>query len=159
VQTRRAASTAPALAAEIGLNCVGYKVRLLSRAVTSLFDEAFAPLGLKASQMNLMVTIARLGAPSAAQLCAELEMDKSTLSRNLARMREKGWVVFDSGGERRGNGVSLTASGESMLVRAYPAWKKAQGEMLRKLGNQGRIALNTVMRKVRSPAPPRIKTP
>jgi DNA-binding MarR family transcriptional regulator len=141
--------TALALAREIGLNCVGHKVRLTSRAVTSVFDEAFAPLGLKASQMNLIVTIARLGTPSAAYLCAELEMDKSTLSRNLARLRQKGWAIFDSEGGRRGKGVSLTASGERLLVHAYPAWKKAQAAMLRKLGDQGRVALNTVMRKVR----------
>jgi hypothetical protein len=127
VRTRRAAKTVPALAAEIGLNCVGYKVRLVSRSVTSVFDEAFAPLGLKASQMNLLVTIARLGAPSA-------------------------------GSDRHRNGVSLTASGESLLVRAYPAWKKAQGAMLRKLGDQGRTALNMVMRKVRAPAPPEGET-
>ena len=38
--------------------CLGARVRLLSRTVTHLYDQAFRPLGVKAAQMNVLVVVA-----------------------------------------------------------------------------------------------------
>ena len=45
----------------IARDCIGLRLRLLSRVVTNHFDEALRSLGLKVSQMNILVATAKLG--------------------------------------------------------------------------------------------------
>jgi hypothetical protein len=77
---------------EIARDCVSVRLRLPNRVITRLYDDAPRPLGLKASQMNILVAAARLGAPQPSQVCRIWQMDLSTLSRNLERMRARGWI-------------------------------------------------------------------
>src|SRR6266536_2842257 len=76
----------------IARNCVAVRLRLLNRVITNLYDDALRPLGLKVSQMNILVVAARLGVASPSQVCRILKMDLSTLSRNLERLRARGWI-------------------------------------------------------------------
>jgi DNA-binding MarR family transcriptional regulator len=59
-----------------------------------------------------------------------LGMDKTTLSRNLKVLREKGWVESVAGKDARRRCVSLTAEGRVRLREAKPAWRRA-GERFR----------------------------
>src|SRR6184192_343492 len=40
---------------------IAVRLRLLNRVVTNLYDDALRPLGLKVSQLNILVVTARLG--------------------------------------------------------------------------------------------------
>ncbi|MBV8054369.1 MAG: MarR family transcriptional regulator [Deltaproteobacteria bacterium] len=72
--------------------CGGYRVRRLSRVVSAIYDDVFSPLKLKISQFGILVMLSRRGPSSAVDLCREVMMDKSTASRNLQRMRQRGWI-------------------------------------------------------------------
>ena len=52
--------TTPAIDA-IARTCIAVRLRLLNRVVTNLYDDALRPLGLKVSQLNLLVVTAKLG--------------------------------------------------------------------------------------------------
>ena len=39
----------------IGRECLAFRVRMLNRMITAIYDEALAGAGLKASQFNLLV--------------------------------------------------------------------------------------------------------
>ena len=41
--------------------CIAVRLRLLNRVVTNLYDDALRPLGLKMSQLNILVATARIG--------------------------------------------------------------------------------------------------
>ena len=69
--------------ATIGPACIAYRARLLSRVISAIYDEALAPLGLKGSQLNVLSALARRGPCAQTELCSLLEMEKSTLSRNI----------------------------------------------------------------------------
>ena len=45
----------------IARSCIAVRLRLLNRVVTNLYDDALRPLGLKVSQLNLLVVTAKLG--------------------------------------------------------------------------------------------------
>ena len=45
----------------IARNCIAVRLRLLNRVVTNLYDDALRPLGLKVSQLNVLVVTAKLG--------------------------------------------------------------------------------------------------
>jgi hypothetical protein len=45
----------------IASNCIAVRLRLLNRVVTNFYDDALRPLGLKVSQLNLLIVTAKLG--------------------------------------------------------------------------------------------------
>ena len=85
--------TTDRISEEIARDCVAVRLRLLNRVITNLYDDALRPLGLKVTQMNLLVVAARLGVAEPSQVCRILQMDLSTLSRNLERLRARGWIL------------------------------------------------------------------
>jgi DNA-binding MarR family transcriptional regulator len=116
--------------------------------VSAIYDDAFGPLKLKISQFGILAMLSRRGPSSPVDLCRVVMMDKSTASRNLQRMRQRGWisVLQDSAGP--GQKVSLTAQGAQVLQKAYPLWRMAQEEATRRLGADGLKALETVVARM-----------
>src|SRR4051812_50219371 len=53
----------------VARTCIAVRLRLLNRVVTNLYDDALRPLGLKVSQMNVLVLTAKLGLARPAQVC------------------------------------------------------------------------------------------
>jgi hypothetical protein len=45
----------------ISRTCIAMRLRLLNRIVTNFYDDALRPLGLKVSQLNILIVTARLG--------------------------------------------------------------------------------------------------
>src|SRR6266849_10280566 len=95
----------------IARDCISVRLRLLNRVVTNLYDDALRPLGLKVSQMNIMVVTAKLGLAKPAQVCDLLQLDTSTLSRNVERMRARGWLENVVEEDARAQPFRLTALG------------------------------------------------
>jgi DNA-binding MarR family transcriptional regulator len=134
-----------ALASKIAAECLAGRSRVLSRALTGISDRALAPLALKTSQFNLLVVISLEDAPG--EICRVLQMEESTLSRNVERMQRRGWVESVPGTNRRSHLLKITSKGRKMLERAYPAWTTAQGEIKRRLGGDGTAALKLAAEK------------
>ena len=85
----------------VGSECLGFRARLLSRIITSVYDDAFAEVGLKVSQFSILNAIATREETRPAELARLLATDDSTLSRNVARMCARGWLRLEPG--ERGN--------------------------------------------------------
>jgi DNA-binding MarR family transcriptional regulator len=106
--------------------CLGYQTRKLARAVTRLYNDRLRPLGLNLTEMNLLAAIAAQGSVQPARLGRAMALEKSTLSRNSSRLVERGWVEVRDHPDGRGVLLAVTARGNEMLLRAVPAWTKAQ---------------------------------
>jgi DNA-binding MarR family transcriptional regulator len=128
--------------------CVAVRLRLLNRLITNLYDEAMRPLGLKVSQLNIMVATAKLELAHPARVCALLELDASTLSRNVDRMRTKGWLEIVPGEDARTQPFRLTAAGQKLLDRAFPLWEQAQENACDLLDREGVELLTRMERKL-----------
>jgi DNA-binding MarR family transcriptional regulator len=118
----------------IARECLVTRARVLSRVVTGIYDDALRPLGLKASQMSILVAAAKMGLARPVKVCSILRLDPSTLSRNVERMRARGWLEVVEGDDARSQPFRLTAAGRRLLERAIPAWEGAQKRALRELG-------------------------
>ncbi len=125
----------------IARDCLAVRLRLLNRVVSNLYDDALRPLGLKVSQLNILVVTARLDLAQAARVCDLLQLDTSTLSRNVERMRTKGWLEVVPGTDARMQPFRLTAQGKKLLERALPAWETAQRHATELLGADGTAML------------------
>ena len=63
--------------------CVCSTLRMVSRAVTQLYDDILRPSGLRVTQFSILATIARSGEANLRQLEAALAIDQTTLTRSL----------------------------------------------------------------------------
>ena len=141
-------STTPDLIAQ---DCIADRMRLLNRVVTRIYDDALRSLGIKTSQLNILVVTARLGLARPAEICDQLKIDISTVSRNVDRMRARGWIeVVDDEQDARAHQLRLSAKGRQILEKAKPAWEKAQMKVKKLLGQSGVAALVRAAEKVRA---------
>jgi len=135
----------------ISRTCIAVRLRLLNRVVTNLYDDALRPLGLKVSQLNVLVVTAKLGLAQPAQVCDILQLDTSTLSRNVERMRAKGWLEVVPGEDARTQPFRLTTQGKRLIEKAVPAWEQAQRQAQELLGEDGVALLTRAAGKLGAP--------
>ena len=137
----------------IAQKCIGVRMRLLNRVVTRIYDDALRPLGMKTSQLNILVVTARLGLARPAQISSRLKMEISTVSRNVDRMRARGWIeVIDDEKDARAHQLRLSVEGQRLLEEAKPAWEEAQQKVKDLLGKPGVEAVVSAAEKVRAMA-------
>ena len=124
----------------IGQKCLASRVRRLTRVVTRIYDDALRPLDVSVSQLTLLVSISN-GGETPTRLCRALELEQSSLSRNLGLMKRRGWVEAERGRDARSLKLRLTKQGETLISRALPRWRRAQRSMKRILGPEGTALL------------------
>ncbi len=121
----------------IASECLAVRIRLLNRTVTNIFDDALRPLGVKVSQLNVLMVVAKLGPITPGDVCRKLNIEKSTLSRNVDRMRTHNWLKVSEGDSGRKQILELAPAGRRLIEKAFPLWTKAQTETESLLGQQG----------------------
>ena len=130
--------------------CLAVRLRMLNRVVTNIYDDALRPLGVKASQLNILVVTAKLGLGRPADVCCRLQLNTSTLSRNVERMRANDWLEVVEDDDGRAQPFRLTAKGRRLLERALPAWEKAQTKVKKLIGAETMTSIDDAVRRIRS---------
>src|SRR6058998_2024503 len=120
---------------KIAGECVAVRLRMLNRVITNIYDNALRPLDLKVSQMNILVAAAKMGTARPFDVCEYLHLDVSTLSRNVERMKARGWLEVVPDEDGRSQPFRLTPQGRKLLEKAVPAWSEAQQHVKKVLGN------------------------
>jgi DNA-binding MarR family transcriptional regulator len=108
--------------------CAVMNLRQAARAVTAHFDSQLRPAGLRATQLNLLMAVETGAATTVTDLAEMLAMDRTTMTRNLKLLRDRGLV------ERKR--IVLTAKGRRAAAVALPLWEKAQAQILGSLGEE-----------------------
>src|SRR3954453_13543796 len=133
----------------ISRTCIAVRLRLLNRVVTNFYDDALRPLGLKVTQVKVLVVTARLGLARPAQVCEVLQLDASTLSRNVKPLQAHGWLEVVPDEDARTQPFRLTPQGKRLIEKAVPAWEEAQRQATNLLGDEGIALLDRAARKLR----------
>jgi DNA-binding MarR family transcriptional regulator len=120
--------------AEVAGECTLLGIRQASRAITQIYDAAFAPIGLKGNQFTLLTAISKMGEPTITRLGEGLVTDRTTLTRNLAPLERAGLIRIRVGADRRSRIVTVTPRGSERLAQAYPLWKRAQARVIDAMG-------------------------
>jgi DNA-binding MarR family transcriptional regulator len=128
--------------------CVCGYVRKLSRIVTAVYDGALADAGLKTSQFSVLIAVANRGKARPAELTELLQMDESTLSRNVERMCARGWLRLEREADRRSHLIEVTDKGQALIRKCLPAWRQAQADVSERLGTGTVAELRSALRKL-----------
>ncbi|MDR0842371.1 MAG: MarR family winged helix-turn-helix transcriptional regulator, partial [Acidobacteriota bacterium] len=132
------------LAETIAAECLAGRIRFLGRIVTGLYDRALRKLDITVNQTTILVFLTLHPETSQSSIGRILQMEKSTVSRNLDRMRKKGWIEISPGSEWSVQAVRVTASGDRLLLSLYREWEKAQSATRELLGDEGIRSVHTI---------------
>jgi len=135
-KTRKAAQVMTA-------DCLCFRARRVSRALTRMYDEALRPLGIAATQLTLLNAVTMAGEAATMGTLAEiLAMDGTTLSRNLRPLEKAGLVAIARHPEdRRVRVARLTGEGQRMVEDALPLWTRAHERVVAALGRDSALEL------------------
>jgi len=122
--------------------CLLRRARVLNRVLMGIYDHELRPFGLKATQLTLLVALAKAGPVRRIDIGKCLHLDPSTLTRNLKIMLTNGWIeeIID-GEDGRGLPLQVTAQGRDLLNQIGPSWQKAQERTRKLLGGAGATLL------------------
>jgi DNA-binding MarR family transcriptional regulator len=109
--------------------CNATALRKAQRRLTQLYDTALEPMGLRSTQLTILVELAGRAEqpPTMAELAAALVMDRSALGHNLRPLQRDGLVALQEGdADRRLRHVVLTSKGRHQSQQALRCWRTAQ---------------------------------
>lgn len=149
IQTHKSAKQC---AQEMGGACIAMRSRVINRVISRIYDEALRPHGIKGSQMSILAVISGFGRAEPSEICRLLQLDASTLSRNVSRMKSKGWLNADPRSDRRAHRLELTANGERIIEEAFSSWQEAQNKVTSALGEENMAVIRKVARTLRAKA-------
>lgn len=139
-----AMSAADDAADEIASRCLGLRIRLLDRTLSTIFDRHLRPFGIRITQLTLLTAISKMGETGPSELVQSLRLEKSTVSRTIDRLIDHGWIATTAASDGRSYRIRLTRKGRTKLLEAHPAWQLAQEEAEQMLGAANVTAIRRV---------------
>jgi DNA-binding MarR family transcriptional regulator len=106
-------------ALEIASDCLASRARRLNRLLTRIYDDALRDQGLTGSQLAMLVAIQLSGTTNASAVARLLDLEKSTVSRNLRLLGAAGLVDAS-------DGLRITGRGAAAIIACHPGWRIAQ---------------------------------
>jgi len=118
------------------LPCACTSLRKAARALSRIYDEALASVGMTASQLAILRAIDRAGEEGAAlsQLADGLVMEKTSLYRGLGPLLRAGWIEVGTAAKGRAKVARLTGPGRLALEGAAEPWERAQSRVVEAFG-------------------------
>ena len=145
-----AGGAAPSASERIASECICSRLRLLNRVVSSIYDEALRPYRLEISQLSLLIAIDLLRErATGARVAAAVQVEKSSLSRELQRLESRGLIRRAPSEAERAVRIELTARGRGLIAAALPGWQAAQAKAVELLSRTLRTAVVRDARRVR----------
>lgn len=74
------------------------------------------------------------------QIATIVQLEKSTLSRNLRRLIEQGYLKKNDASK-----IAITYEGKQLIEKVIPEWQKAMAEIRSYIGQVGEEALSTLL--------------
>ena len=74
-------------------DCPIHSVNALARILTKIADEAYAPIGLSASYANLLSSVNDRPGIQPKEICMDLQLTPSTVTRLIEKMEYKGLLT------------------------------------------------------------------
>ena len=97
---------------------LGYWLRCLSNFVSHTFAERLEAQGISVEQWVVLRTLYDNQGATLNEAARLVGVDKSTLSRMVERLVQKGLATRSEGRDRRSVGLALTAAGKKMVLQS-----------------------------------------
>ena len=134
IMSERIPSTEYERIARLSSACICNNLRRAARLVTNYYDKLLEPAGLRVSQATVLVVLYLGDVQTINEMAEKLELDRTTLTRNLKPLAQQGLLTIVPGSDQRTRVVSLTSEGEAALLNVLPLWEQTQSYMVEGIG-------------------------
>lgn len=114
--------------------CTCALMRRVTRAVTRDYEAVLKMSGITAGQFTLLSVLAGSEGLPVAELAKRLDLDRTTLSRNLAPLQRDKLVVEEAIKDNRVRKIVITQKGHQVQAEAEEGWRTAQSRYVDGLG-------------------------
>jgi DNA-binding MarR family transcriptional regulator len=133
--------------------CYCINMRRASKAITQYYDKLLEPIGLKITQYSLLNNLRRISPATINELSKAVRLERSTLVRNLNRLKEMDLVNIESDKTTQAHLINLSDKGIRTLDAAIPFWDKAQLDTKEMLTEEEFDIFMVVLQKLESFVP------
>jgi len=106
-------------------SCVCLQTRSKARFLTQAYDRILAPSGLKITQFSVL-SVLLAGPLTIGEIADLVDIDRTTLARNLMPLQRDGYVTLNGGQDARTRIMTLTTKSVRATEQAFKLWKQAQ---------------------------------
>ncbi len=115
-------------------DCIGSKLRKLSRIVDNEYRKNLAAFNVTESQLSMLMVLAKIKSIEQGKIGNYLSLERSTISRNVQKMVKNGWVQRSKAYQPT---IALTPKGESLLNDLLPHWERTMDSIKARIGQRG----------------------
>jgi DNA-binding MarR family transcriptional regulator len=149
---RRQTQLSPSDCLGIERSCLALNLRRAERIIGRIYDTALKPAGIKCTQFSLLVAIRAMQPATLSRIADHLDMDRTTLTRNLDVLVGAGLAAAGRGDDLRERVVTITGQGDAALAAALPLWNTAQDRLTSRAGKRSIASLIEGLREVTAQA-------
>jgi len=125
--------------------CIGSKLRRMSRIADSYFRKHLSGFGITETQMTVLFVLSALGEVEQGKIGQVLVLERSSVSRSV-RLLEKEKLVVRT--DKYRPEIELTKKGKEMVKSLIPLWEKSMDELTQKLGDDGLEHIKELEKKI-----------
>lgn len=132
----------------MNVGCYCTILKAATRRMATAYDEALAPVGINVAQFSLLRTITRLEPVTLTELGRRMELDRSTIGRNVRVVERMGLVGLGRGEDQREAMVTLTDAGREALEQGTPLWEGVQTTLEARMGPKATQELRDILARI-----------
>ena len=129
-------------------SCKCIRLRKASNNLTKIYDSALIKVGLKITQFSTLKNIQKLGKTNIRDLSSELELDRTTVLRNVEKLIKMDLVSYKYENDDKNKIIQLTTVGKSKLREAIIIWEETQHKYIKALGIKNYKEIDTLITKI-----------
>jgi DNA-binding MarR family transcriptional regulator len=112
--------------------------------------KKFKPFGLGGSMVSILFMIGKKKGINQKSIADALVLDQSTMSRDLKKLVNKGWVSISKGSDPRQSELSLTKEGCLLLEEVSPLWYELHTKVESIIGSFNIQHIDNITEAIRS---------
>ena len=128
--------------------CMCIKLREASNNITRIYDKALNSHHIKITQYSTLKNIEKLVNPSIQILSNKMNLERSTLVRNLNKLQKMKLISYEYENNSKSKVIRLTLDGYKKLTDAHVDWKKVQNTLLKNLDLEDTKQLDVLLNKI-----------
>lgn len=130
--------------------CLNAKLRRLHKMVSAAYERQLKPYGLQGSMLSILFIIGKRKHINQKSLADILLLDPSTMSRDLKKLADKGWVSVQKGADARHTELEISPQGQEFLEVVAPVWERLHQSMEAILGKYQIVQIDQITDAVRT---------
>lgn len=114
--------------------------------------KALKSFGLTPVKLNYLMIVKHIGREeglSQREIARRLLIDAANVTHVLDDLEKKGWVVRDTGPDRRSHRIKITLKGDKLLSEAWPVYKATVRKLTHPLSEESQRRLVEVLSRWR----------